>query len=811
VCGVKGFAKFIVRLVAVFGLVVLLAVTYLNRVGFPKFLENIVVSQLARQGIAARFGSLHLDLFRGVVATQAVIADSKTPDAPLAEIDLLELHWDVRRLLQRKNAMAALRIANATISIPTPPDAEGAEKFTAHDAFATFRFGDDGTIEIDQLMGVYCGIRVYISGQLKPRTTAVATPAAPATGESKPPGGSIVTKVVRELNRLKVTMPPQIDVEFVLDLDKPLAAQVKARMRGSGMTYRGLQVDDATVDVVATDGGIDLQQLRLKLYGGEVKITGRYDIAVGVFDLRLASTTDPLALATLLAPASTDALRTLKVKENPKIDARYYLSDETGSLPRLEARVETAALEFRGVPFESIKLECSSHGPELTFTNTEIVMSDGRLLGHGTYHTESTDFAYEIDSTLDPTKLLSFMSPGMKRVVEPAWFDTPPHVVATVTGDFVDPELFAYDAQVSTEHWRYRGVPMNRASATLKLRREVLDARDLVLVRDEGVLRGLLRADFARRLVDFDVRTTANPTEMAPLLGEKAAQIMQSYHFGSNIVGQARGRADFGESSRTEWSATFASDAFVAWKFAAARVEASLTFTNTTLQIDGDSTGFHWWKWTADRARMRLTVNPGAMTIDKFDADFYAGKLRGTGQVAFGNPDAKFGLKFEYEDVDVRALTGAMRSKKGHEVTGSLHGKLQLEGDGDDLDKLTGTGALSVRDGVLWELALYGPLTKILGKTKATDAKATFSIRKQLVRSDDLEITTGAFTAKSPGRISFDGALDFEVQAQFFRSVPGLNILGSILGKILEYKVGGTLDEPSYRAENLPKELLPHD
>lgn len=811
----KSFAKFVVRLVAALGLFVLLAVAYLNRVGFPKFLQDIVVAQMAQQGIAARFGSLHLDLFRGVVAEQAVIADSKTPDAPLAEIDLLELHWDWRRLLQRKNAMAALRIANATISIPTPPDAEGAERFTAHDAFATFRFGDDGTIEIDQLMGVYCGIRVYISGQLKPRATTVGAgpPAAPApaTGAAKQAGGAIVTKVVRELNQLKVTVPPQIDVEFLLDLDKPLAAQVRARMRGAGLTYRGLAVDDAAVDVSAKDGAIDVQQLRLRLYGGEVKVTGRYDIALGAFDLRMASTTDPLALATLIAPASAEALRALKVKQNPKIEARYYLTDETGSLPRLEASVETAALSFSNVPFASIKVQCSSHGPELTFTNAEIVTSEGRLLGHGTFNIESTDFAYEIDSTLDPTKLLPIMSPAMRRFVEPAWFDTPPHLVAHVTGDFVDPERFAYDAQVSTEKWRYRGVPMTRASATLKLRREVLDARDLVIVRDEGALRGAVRADFARHRVDFDARTTANPTEMAPLLGEKAARIMQSYHFGSNIVGQARGRVDFAESNRTAWAATIASDAFAAWKFSAARVDAQLAFTNSTLRIAGDSAGFQWWKWTADRARVGLTVMPGELTIDTFDADFYAGKLRGTGEVVFANPESKFGLKFEYENVDVNRLTEAMRTKKGREITGVLNGRLELEGAGDDVNRLTGSGALAVRDGVLWELALYGPLTGILGKTKATDAKATFTIRHQHVRTEDLEITTGAFTAKSPGQISFDGALDFNVQAQFFRSLPGLNILGSILGKILEYKVGGTLDNPSYRAENLPKELLPHD
>ena len=73
-----------------------------------------------------------------------------------------------------------------------------------------------------------------------------------------------------------------------------------------------------------------------------------------------------------------------------------------------------------------------------------------------------------------------------------------------------------------------------------------------------------------------------------------------------------------------------------------------------------------------------------------------------------------------------------------------------------------------------------------------------------------MQIAAGAFTASSRGQLGFDGKLDFRVQAQFLRAWPGIGWVSPIIGKLLEYKVGGTISDPKYRPVNLPKELLPN-
>jgi len=79
-----------------------------------------------------------------------------------------------------------------------------------------------------------------------------------------------------------------------------------------------------------------------------------------------------------------------------------------------------------------------------------------------------------------------------------------------------------------------------------------------------------------------------------------------------------------------------------------------------------------------------------------------------------------------------------------------------------------------------------------------------------VVRTEDMEVAAGAFTAKSRGQLGFDGKMDFRVEAVFLRAWPGIGWISPIIGKLLEYKVGGTIGAPNYRPVNLPKELLPN-
>ncbi len=549
---------------------------------------------------------------------------------------------------------------------------------------------------------------------------------------------------MRELNQIQVTFTPQLDLDFDIDLAEPLAGHVLAKLRGKQLQYRNLQLDSANVDVEMTDGAIELRRCEASLYGGEVDIHGRYDITMGQFDVSLSSTTDPAALVPLVFKDAGPMLRDLRVEENPKIEARYRLSPETGSSPELTGTVETGGVTFRGVEFRSIKFAFEDRGPQATFSGVEIITPEGRLDGKGEYNLESSDFAYEFDSTIDPTKLLPLMINNVRQIVEPAWFETPPHIVAKVSGDFVDPDAFAYDARIDAHRCSYRGVGLQGATARLKLRESRLDVEDLRLERREGDVHGMLFADFNRHRVSFDVAAKANPSEIVGLLGEKAVKVMTPYRFGPRTDASARGVVDFDNPTGTVWTARVANEGFSYWKFTADRAQANLVFTNNSMQIND------------------------------FDADFYGGKLKGRAAFVFLQGDPSYSFDFSVDRVDVNSVLSASKEKPSM-VTGLLTGQMTMSGRGSDLSNLNGAGQLNVTDGVLWQAPVFGIFSEILGKTKATRAQASFTIANQAVSTEDMQIAAGAFTAQSRGQLGFDGKLDFRVQAQFLRAWPALD------------------------------------
>jgi hypothetical protein len=350
----------------------------------------------------------------------------------------------------------------------------------------------------------------------------------------------------------------------------------------------------------------------------------------------------------------------------------------------------------------------------------------------------------------------------------------------------VDPDAFGYDATVSARRCAYRGVSLSGVSANVKVRRSKLDATDLVLRRPEGDARGWVFANFKTERVAFDLACTANPSALAPLLGPQAAEVMQPYRFGPRTRGTAKGLVDFRHP------------------------------TNTTVRASVTNEGFSYWKLTATQAASDIVVTNGFLALDNFEADLYGGKLRGRASFTLSN-DAPYWLDFATDRVDVRDLLTAITGQT-NSSSGKLTGAAWIEGHGDDLAKLGGAGKLTIDDGVLWELPLFGIFSRILneigsglGTTRATKANATFTLADSAAKTDDLTIAAGAFTLTAQGKVGFDGKLDFRVKGQLLRNIPGLNILTWFFSNVFEYKIGGTLGDYSYRPVNLPKELLPHD
>jgi hypothetical protein len=328
-------------------------------------------------------------------------------------------------------------------------------------------------------------------------------------------------------------------------------------------------------------------------------------------------------------------------------------------------------------------------------------------------------------------------------------------------------------------------VAFERAQARLKLRQNKLLAEDIELQRADGEVRGWIFANFDAERVAFDLAVHSNPNELAPLLGPPAAAALRPYRFGPRTRATVRGKVDFRQPAQTAWQAAITNEGFAYWKLHTTRARADLMMTNQILRIEN------------------------------FDAALYDGNLRGRATFALTN-DVSYRLDLQAERVNIHPLLADITGQSG-ESHGRLTGEAWVTGTGSDRAGLQGAGRLSIEDGLLWEVPLFGIFSRILndiapglGMARATKADCTFVLADQVARTDDLKIGAGAFSLSCNGQVGFDGKLDFRVRGQLLKGVLGINILTWFLSNIFEYKVGGTLGNYSYRPVNLPKEFLPH-
>jgi hypothetical protein len=953
---------------------------YLNVHGFPETVCQFVRDEFLRKGYAVRFDRVYLNWLNGIVVHNLSLAEAKRPDHPIATVNEVALRFDWGRLWSGRNVIHGLRVSHASVAVPMPPDNIGSETFTATDASAALRFEDNGVIHIEQLTGAYCGIFLAVNGRIK---TGTLTEQTPSTG---PKRFAAISTALRELRRLRCAKPLDLNVEFDVDLAAPMALQARARLRGDRMQYRELAIDSLDLDLAMREGAITIQTAELKLAGGALGVSGVYKITGGEADLRATSTFDVMVLRPFL-PA--DALKTVDLvsfQKNPHITVRYVLSPQTGVVPLLTGSLKTAGLAIHGVKFLSVDATFENSGPLVTVNNARVIMAEGELTGRGRYHIESSDFAYEFDSTLDPTKLLPLMTPMMQRWISPATFTASPHIVAKVRGDFVDPDLFAYDAEVRTGGCSYRGVALKSVSGNLCLRRNRLIARDLVLERDDGTLAGALTADFDLQQLVFNMHTTANPAPMAALLGPKAAATMEQYHFapnlnatakgyidfarperivwraeadddnfswwklsadhthanilftnnmcrlgldtrglhygsnfatrastdlvistdsvvaanvvlaigngnvrgettvdtkrqrvafrfdstadpralaaalgpvaakkieafefGANTIVHAAGIADLVRSNETTWTATLDTDAFrhlklnarhVAakfvftnevlaiaargrdfqwWSLKAGTLDADIAFTNNVFNVATRANDFQWWKLKADAVTAHITGSNNAVAIRNVEAALCGGTFRGNANLLTIATNTEFHVTCRADDCSITRVLQTIGAPNTN-ASGRVKLSLDLAGNGGDVTTYRGSGNIEINNGVLLEVPLFGIFSRILnlivaglGSTDVTSARCDYTVTNGVVKTDNLQFDTIAATVTSHGAIGLaTGDLDLRVEAQPLRSWPGINILTWMLGKIFEYKIGGSLDNPNWRPTRIPKEIMPH-
>jgi hypothetical protein len=181
------------------------------------------------------------------------------------------------------------------------------------------------------------------------------------------------------------------------------------------------------------------------------------------------------------------------------------------------------------------------------------------------------------------------------------------------------------------------------------------------------------------------------------------------------------------------------------------------------------------------------------------------------------NADFRFGLSATNADLQrlMRDLSAGT-----NRLEGLLSGRLTVErANTADWQSWQGYGDVSLRDGLLWEIPVFGVLSPVLdgiipglGKSRFSEGSANFIVTNSVIHSQDLQIRAPMLRLQYRGTVDFQGCLDARVEAEMLRDTWFVGPIVSLalwpVSKLFEYKVVGDLNAPVSEPVYVPKLLL---
>ena len=138
---------------------------------------------------------------------------------------------------------------------------------------------------------------------------------------------------------------------------------------------------------------------------------------------------------------------------------------------------------------------------------------------------------------------------------------------------------------------------------------------------------------------------------------------------------------------------------------------------------------------------------------------------------------------------------------------GELGGDFDFGGDGGERAALNGTGKVEVRNGNVFAIPVFGPLSELMNKffagagySVAHEATAPFTIRNGVIHTEKLKVAGKLFAMVGHGDIDFiKNDLDFDIRID----ANGPGALLTPFYQLFEYHGSGSLTKPIWRPKHL--------
>lgn len=537
---------------------------------------------------------------------------------------------------------------------------------------------------------------------------------------------------------------------------------------------------------------LGLTNLTGKLHGAALEIQGSLDVSTRQVKATLSSAIDPHRISLLLPPDARQWLERFTWDAPPRLqaEAAFLMPPWTNHHPDWPASIQPSlqlqgeAVLERGGAFRSVTFTAAY--ARFIYTNLcwnlpELMLSraEGGVWTSLFANQRTRQYQLQLRSTLDPQLLQPLLGPSERTALDLVAFTQPPVLTAEIWGSD-DPAQMGFRGQLAVTNFSFRGEAASGLQAEFQYTNQVLEVFSPRIQFGEREARADgLAADFNAGLIYLtNGFSTAEPMVIARAIGPQIARAIAPYQFGRPPTAHVQGAIPM----RGEEGAD--------------------------LYFDLEGGPFHWWKFNLSQLAGRVHWSGEKLSLNVSRASFYQGASAGSAIFNFKtNGNAEFQASFATTNTLLQSLMADL-SPRTNNLEGWLSGNLVItHGDTENWQSVLGYGELQLRDGLVWDIPLFGIFTPVLngvapnlGNSRATGASCSYYITNGIVFSDDLEIRSAAMRLQYRGTIDLEGRLNARVDAELLRNVWFVGPLVSTVlwpvTKMFEYKVGGTVDDP---------------
>jgi hypothetical protein len=475
------FASSVLLLLALTGLA-----WYVSNKGFTRKWRTYMMKEFRNAGVEIHIQRLTLDPFRGLVAKDVSIFDTRDRKHVIAWIDEILLGVNYANAMRGQTFLDSADLRDASLWLPLDPKNPDSPKTEITKLNARF-FLPPQQIYLARAQADVHGIQVFASGRLiHPQ---LFHPKNGGENSILETGG----RILQQMARLRYTgAMPTLSVEFSGDLAHPEQVQVDLRFTAQNVRRKNYELRGVSLVANCRNGVSQLQELRAVDAFGDLRATGTYDLQSQELAAHVSST---LHLGEMdRAYGISGLLDDWVLTERPELDINVQGSlAEDGEL-KVTGHLDVRGASYRHVAFNRLTTDFSWEPQRWSLRDFHLVENTGELSGD--VICLPGEFRARGNGSVDPQLLAPLLKPE-----EAAWlnrfdFTDPPKIQIEIHGNRPSLNTCEANGEITHESSLYQGTPVAPARSEIRLRRGLLSIFPFDFLSDAGSTQTRLLLNF---------------------------------------------------------------------------------------------------------------------------------------------------------------------------------------------------------------------------------------------------------------------------------------------------------------------------